>query len=224
MPSYDALKNKQRELIRKAVKGSAFLAPLSADPIAALTSTVAGAIELSPLPDDYDDLGWLSSDGAAFAREVSQSEVTSWGSATPTRTDITSDTSTLTVTMQETKLLTIGIATGADLAGIVPDPDTGEVRIDKPVTPEARSYRVLTVAVDRNPATGGEIYIARYMPSAKVSSYAEQSFSGGDDPIAWGVTFTGEVDDTLGSSESWFFGGQGWKDQLVQMGFPAPTP
>jgi hypothetical protein len=59
-------------------------------------------VDLAPLPSGMDDLGWLTSDGAQFSRDVSASEVTSWGSVTPTRTDITSDSTTMTVTAQET--------------------------------------------------------------------------------------------------------------------------
>lgn len=221
MPSYSALKNKQSELIRKALEGSAFLAPVTADEITDLTAATGTApnevIDLAPLPDDYDDLGWLSAEGVSFAREVAQSDVTSWGSVQPTRTDITSDTSTATVVAQETKLLTIGLATGADLAGVVPDAATGEVSIAKPARPSARRYRLLTLAVDQGDA--GEIYIARFFPRAKVTNYAEQSFTSGDDPISWGVTFTGEEDSALGYSERWIFGGAGWKALLTDMGF-----
>lgn len=220
MANYTALKNKQSELIRKALEGSAFLAPISAIAIADLTSVTGVApnevVDLAPLPVDYDDLGWLSTEGVSFAREVAQAEIASWGSVTPTRTDITSDSSTATVVCQETKLLTIGLATGADLAAITADPATGEVSIAKPARPSSKSYRLLTLAVDQ--ADAGEIYIARFFPRAKVTNYAEQSFSGGDDPISWGVTFTGEVDSDLGYSERWIFGGAGWKALLTGMG------
>ncbi len=226
MPSYEALKNKQTELIRKALDGSVFIADITADPIADLTTytaavtgppAVPATIDLTELPDDWDDLGWLTSDGAQFSRDVSSSEVTSWGSVTPTRTDVTADTSTLTVVAQETKLLTIGLATGADLSAITPDTDSGEVVIHKPSRPKSRHYRVLSLAVDQG--DGGEIYIARFLPRAKVSGYAEQSFGGGDDPVTWGVTLTGEEDSDLGYSESWHFGGAGWKALLTDMGF-----
>ena len=224
MPSYEALKNKQTELIRKSLDGSVFLADITADPIASLTSYVAGpppVISLAPLPTDWDDLGWLTGDGAQFSRDVSSSEVQSWGSVTPTRTDVTADTSTLTVVAQETKLLTIGLATGADLSGIAPAAQTGEVSIAKPSRPKSKHYRVLSLAVDQGDA--GEIYVARFLPRAKVSGYAEQSFGGGDDPITWGVTLTGEEDSTLGYSERWIFGGAGWNALLTDMGF-TPTP
>lgn len=221
MPSYDALKNKQTELIRKALDGSVFLADIAADPIAELTTATGTApnqvIDLTALPTDWDDLGWLTSDGAQFSRDVSSSDVTSWGSVTPTRTDVTSDTTTLTVVCQETKLLTIGLATGADLSALTPDVDSGELSVAKPSRPKSKHYRALSLAVDSNDS--GEIYIARFLPRAKVSNYAEQSFGGGDDPITWGVTLTGEEDSDLGYSERWIFGGAGWKAALADMGF-----
>lgn len=215
--NYDELANKKKELIRKGLKGSVFVGDLDSDPIEELTTGVSPNIELAPLPVGYDDLGWLTTEGANFARQVSEASINSWGSNTPTRTDITSDISSLTVAMQETKLLTIGLGTGASLASLVPDPATGEVRVDKPSTPDSRSYRVLTVAVDVY--QGNEIYIARYLPSAKVTNYAEQALGGGDAGIGWGVTFTGEEDSDLGATESWIFGGQGWKNLLASMGF-----
>jgi hypothetical protein len=175
-------------------------------------------VDLAPLPVGYEDAGWLSNDGAQFSRDVSQSEVTSWGSVSPTRTDIISDTTTMAFTAHETKMLTIGLATGADLSAIVPTAVTGEISIAKPSRPKSRYYRVLALAVDQGDA--GEIYVARFLPRAKVTSFAEQSFAGGDDPITWGVTFTGETDDTLGYSERWIFGGQGWASLLDEMGFP----
>jgi hypothetical protein len=219
MPRYEDLANKKNELIRKALDGSVFGAPVTADPIADLTTYTAGppvVVDLTPLPDGWDDFGWLTTDGAGFARDVSSSDVTSWGSVTPTRTDITADTTTLSFTMQETKALTIGIATGVDLAGVVPDADSGEVKIAKPSKPSSRYYRILSLAVDQGDA--GEIYIARFLPRAKVTSYAEQTL-GGEDALTWGVTVTGEIDSTLGYSESYLFGGAGWLALLDSMGF-----
>lgn len=225
--TYDALANKKRELIRKPLKGSVFIAPGSADPITDLTEATGTApnqvITLLELPEEWDDLGWISAEGPQFAREVASSDVTSWGSNTPTRTDITSDNTSLTVLAQETKLQSLSLATGAAQDSIVADPVTGETVIKKPLTPTKRAYRVLVVAVDINPDTGNEIYIARFLPKAEVSNYAEQAL-GGDDPIGWGVTLSGKEDSELGFSESWIFGGQGWKELLDDMGIPLDTP
>lgn len=222
MPSYNDLRNKQRELIRKATDGSVFLAPQSAPVITNLTAAEAGGgVALATLPTGYDDLGWLTEDGAGFSRDVSTSEVTSWGSTTPTRTDVTADTTTLSVTAQETKLLTLGLATGVDLAGMTPDAATGEVSIAKPLRANPRNYRALVLSVDSY--DGDEIYVARFLPAAKVSGYSDQAFGGGDDPITWGVTLTGEEDSAVGYSERWIFGGPGWQALLGQMGFEAPA-
>jgi hypothetical protein len=217
---YASLKNKQSELIRKALDGSVFLGDITVTPITTLTidsTTTPGTPELAVLPTGMDDLGWLTGDGAQFSRDVSNSEVTSWGSVSPTRTDVTADTTTLSVTCQETKLLTIGLATGADLAALVPNAVTGELSISKPSRPKSKHYRVLSLAVDEG--DGGEIYLGRYLPRAKVSGFSEQSYGAGDDPVLWGVTFTGEEDSALGYSERWLFGGPGWKALLADMGF-----
>ena len=175
-------------------------------------------ISLKQLPNLWDDLGWLTTDGASHSRDVASSDVTSWGSVTPTRTDITSDTTAVAVVAQETKLLTVGLASGVDTSTIVADADTGEVSIAKPTRPRGKYWRVMTLAVDLG--DGGEIYIGRFLPRAKVTNYTEQNYGQSDDPIAWGVTLTGETDPDLGYSERWLFGGPGWNALLDEMGIP----
>lgn len=223
MADYAALKKHQENLIRKALQGSVFLAPSTAAVITNLTQKTGIApnevIDLAPLPVGYGDLGLLTNDGASFAREVATSEVTSWGRVTPTRTDVTTDTSTLTVTAQETNLLTLGLGTGADVAAGDRDAATGEVSIVKPLRANPKQYRALVLAVDENEA--GEIYVARFLPLAKVSGFSDQAFGGGDDPITWGVTLTGNEDSAAGYSERWIFGGAGWAALLADMGFTA---
>lgn len=227
MPSYDTLKNKQRELIRKALDGSVFVAPFAdaaGTPSAVIANMTAATgtapnvvIDLVALPVGWDDLGLLSSDGASFASETTTSDVTSWGSVTPTRTDIVSDTTTLTVTAQETKALTIGIMSGVDVSALTPTVATGEVAFAKPTRPAGSYYRLFSVAVDQG--AGGDIFIGRFLPRAKKSNQGEQVFGGGDDPISYPFTFTGEVDDDLGFSEKWYFGGAGWNSILTEMGW-----
>jgi hypothetical protein len=222
---YEALQSKQAELIRKSLKGSVFIASIDAGVPARLTDATDS--KLAPLPTatapatfmlPWGDLGFLSNDGAQFSSDVASSDVTSWGSTTPTRSDITSDNSTLTVVAQETKLTTIGLYTGADLHSGSTEAD-GELIITKGDRPKSKHYRVLSVAVDEGDA--GDIYIGRLLARAKVNGKAEQAFGGGDDPIGWGVTFQGTKDSLLGFSERWFFGGPGWNALLTQMGFDA---
>jgi hypothetical protein len=217
--SYDALQTKKNELIRKAINGSVFGGPESAAAIATLTDTTDS--KLKPLPTDYGDYGWLTDDGAQYARSVDTSDVTSWGSTEPTRSDVTKDTTTLQIACQETNMATIGLYTGADMSTVTPAAGSGEVQIAKPATPKSRFYRVLSVAVDES--DDGEIYIARFLPRAKVTDYGDQKQANGDDPILWTVTFTSFIDSTLGFSEKYIFGGPGWKALLVSMGWSSAT-
>jgi hypothetical protein len=221
MATFADLQQTKTELIRKAKAGSAFLAPIAATPID--EDFVGAGGVLATLPSTYEDLGWLSNDGMGFSRDVSTSDVTSFGSVSPTRSDIISDTSTVTVTCQETKLLTIGLATGIDTSAIkTPTATTGAVMVRKPVNPSSKFYRLFCIAKDDGDA--GDIYIARFFPRAKVTSFSEQAFGGGDDPISWGVTMTGYEDSTLGFTEAWLFGGPGWNALVDEMGFDAiPT-
>lgn len=218
MPAIDALQNLQRDLIRKALNGSVFRSPVSADTIDEndLFDATTGDLKPTGLPSGYDDLGYTTDAGAQFARAVTESTVSSWQSVSPTRSDNTADTTTLQLACQETKLATIGLYTGADESLITPAVN-GVVRIDKPATPTARYYRLLSIAVDETDV--GEIVIARYLPNAKVTSFDNQNFGKGDDPVLWPVTFTGFVDDVLGFSESYLFGGAGWLARLAAMGF-----
>lgn len=217
--NYDALADKKNQLIRKALDGSAFLAKRSADPIEAITGT-AGA--LLQLPAGYGDLGYLTGDGMSFGRDVTTSDITSFGSTTPTRSDITNDTTTVTINCQETKLLTLGMATGIDVAATSRSATTGELILRKPPRPTSKYWQILALAVDLSEF--GEIYIARFFPNAKPTSFPEQAFADGDNAITWGTTFTAYVDNELGYSESWHFGGPGWIGLLTDMGFTALAP
>jgi len=210
---YAALRDKKTELIRKARDGSVFIAPSDADAIVNLTS--GSSADLTALPDDYEDLGWTSTDGSTFARSTEVSDVRSFGSVEPTRSDITSDTITMAVVAQETKLLTLGLYTGADLSAAKAAATTGEFSIAKPARPSARFYRVLGLFVDDT--DDGELYMARFMPRAKVTEIGEQQFTDGDDPVQYSITFTGYEDSALGYSHRWIFSGAGWLGLLASM-------
>jgi hypothetical protein len=224
--SYDDIKSLQQELIRKAQGGSVFIAPITADVIdddpftytAAVTGppAVPEDIQLTALPTGYEDLGYLNDDGASFENETSQSDVSSWQSISPTRTDLLTDTDTRQVVAQETKLLTIGLYTGLDLSATEANADTGTFRVNKPTRPSDRYYRCFAVSVDGEGSD--EILIARFMPRVKVTGKVGQRFGKGDDPISWGVTLTGFNDTTLGYATSYIFGGKGWKAKLAAMG------
>jgi hypothetical protein len=221
MPAIDALQDLKQELIRKSTNGSVFIAEHSVGATideATLFHATTGDLVAAGLPADYSDLGFTTDAGAQFARAITESNITSWQSISPTRSDTTADTTTLQVSCQETKLATIGLYTGSAQATIKTTPTAnGVVRIDKPSTPTARYYRLLSIAVDEQDI--GEIVIARYLPKSKVTSYDNQNFDKSDNAVPWSVTFTGFIDDAVGTAESYMFGGAGWKALLTSMGF-----
>lgn len=213
--TWDALKKRQDALIRKALDGSVFLAPVSATAVTALTSG-AGA-SLQTLPTGYTDLGHITADGVTYATSENVDEQTSWGEIEPTRSDIISRSTTLACVCQETNIKTLQLYTGNDLSAVAP-PLSGEVIIDESPRPLPVYYRVLTVSVDESDA--GEIYIARFLPRAKVTAQDNQKQSASGE-TQFGFTFTAYKDDTLGFAVRHLFGGPGWKAQLVSAGFPA---
>lgn len=216
---YSALRDKKQELIRKARDGSVFIAPKSAALLTAITS--GASADLVTLPTTWADLGWMSTAGATYGRTTESSQVQSFGSTEPTREDITRDTITMQVVAQETSLLTLGLYTGIDTTNLKAAVTTGEVQIEKPNLPNPRYYHALGLFVDQS--SDGEIYLARYMPNARITEFGEQQYGEGDDPISYPMTFTGFDDSVAGFSHKWFFGGPGWLALLDEMGITQAT-
>lgn len=177
---------------------------------AVTAAAVVAGVDLAPLPTGYQDAGWMTSAGVAFNEAINSNDTSSWGSVEPTRSDIISETTTAQLMLQETKALSIGLYTRTDTTGVQASLQTGEVQINKPLTPSALYYRLLALAVDTTAA--GEIYVARFLPRAKVTNKGNQPLSlSGSDGITWEVTFTAFNDSTLGYSEKFIFGGPGWQ-------------
>lgn len=187
-------------------------------PTIAVTTTTPGvAPDLLTLPAGWEDLGYLSTDGASLARATDISDVNSFGAREPTRSDITRDVVTMAVTAQETKLLTINLQTGGSVSGVgLANATTGEVSIAKPAIPGFNYWHVLGLFVDSTDY--GDIYLGRYMPRARVTEIGDTNYAEGDDPVQVPLTFTGYNDSTLGFSHKWYFGGAGWKALLTDMG------
>lgn len=221
MPNYAALNGKKAELIRKALGGSLYLTDISGPVISTLTDSTTGALLALPtVGGTYVDCGHFTDEGLRFSRAVEQDEVTSFGYNTPTRTDVTTDTETFQVDLQETNKLTISLYTGAAQSGLTLTTGSNELKIDKPNASSPRRYRGLALSVDGPPEA--EIYIARFYPRLVVTDYADQAYAKGAE-TRYGVTFRGEPDSTVGTALRYFWGGPGWTALLVQMGFPAPA-
>lgn len=222
MAAFEELQQLKTELIRKALTGSVFVTDATSPDIGALTQVTGVAPDevhdLVALPTGWEesDLGYTADSGAAFNTETTTSDVSSWQSVSPTRSDTTAETTTLQVVAQETKGLTIALYTGALLSGIQAAATTGDLIVKKPQRPAARFYKVLSLARDEDEF--GEIFIGRYLPRAKVTGRGGQAYDKSDNPIGYDVTFTGFYDSTYGTAEAYIFGGAGWLARLADMG------
>lgn len=216
MPGYASIENKKAELIRKGIQGSVFIAPYTAPAIA--VSTLFGSTgDLATLPTGYNDLGWTDDTGVVFARKISTTDVTGWGTLDPLRTDVTADSTTMEVNAYQTNLVTIGLFANvlpAAISGAV----NGVVSLDVPVAPITNYYRVLAVGIDET--AYGEVVFARYLPNAQVTDYKSQSYSDGKDPLSYGLTFTANLDGPSGFAQQMLYGGAGWLYMLSDAGIP----
>lgn len=213
MPAYSAIAKKNDQLLRKALDGSLFVAPFSADPITTLTGPDS---LLTALPTGYTDGGLTTDDGVQMPRSVSTSDVTSWGRNTPSRSDKTSDVVTVQVNFQELSKTTLGLYTGVDLSSTQVAVN-GELHIQKPSQPVSTYFRLLALAVDQTDS--GEFYVAKFFPRCQVTDYSDQVFAKGDSVIGFGMTFTTYVDDALGYSQDDIIAGPGALALATDMGF-----
>lgn len=209
MTRLSTLQDVNNALLLKTLNMAVFVAPSSADTIDETQLFDQATGDLKTLPTGYMDVGSTTVDGAQFSRAISTSSVTILQSLAPGRIDVTGDEITMQVVCDETKLPTMGLATGADFTGIT-GAANGAVRVDKPKTPPKRTYRVFAISEDLSSA-GQEIFVCRYLPNAMITSYGNQSFARGDNTIQTDVTFTAQLDSTLGTDHSWIWGGIGWK-------------
>lgn len=214
--NFEALQDRKNELIRKALEGSVFIAPASATLPTALTT--GASAQLNALPTGFQDVGYVDDkQGATWTRKPTTADVTSWGQLEPTRTDITKDERTVKFTAQETKALTVGLAEGQDLTDLVPDAVTGEVSFASETRPETIYYRVFGLFVDG--PDGNEIYVARLLPKALVTSVGDEVWSNTGDALVRALEMSARIDTVAGFAVKTFFGGPGWQAILSELGF-----
>jgi hypothetical protein len=221
MATFASLQDLKTHLIRKALTGSVFVAEATAshieDELTELTGEAPNQThELVALPAGFHDLGYTTAAGAAFNTETTTSDVDSWQSVSPTRSDVTARTTTLQVVAQETKAATLAVYNGIAMAGLEAAAGTGDLIIKEPQRPTERFYHVLALAQDEDEM--GEYFLGRYLPRAKVTGRGGQAFDKSDNAIGYDVTFTGFFDSTYGTAQSYLYGGSGWLARLEDMG------
>lgn len=218
--TWAALNARNSDLIFKALGGGAvFVAPTS---VALPTGLTAGAnAVLQTLPVGYKCIGWLDKTGARHGREITASNVNSWGAKQPTRIDITQDLLTTQVIAQETNIQTMALDLGCETTDLVPDETTGEIVFNQPETQDKVQMRMLVLA--RDVKNGDEAFFGRVYPLAEVTARTGQQWQDSDDaPIQYDLTFSAFYDSASETVCRHFWGGKAIKDRLAAMGFVLP--
>lgn len=216
MVAFSSLQTRNTDLIRKSLDGLVLVAASSASLPTSLTTGASG--DLVPLPSGYLDVGWLDKgDGTVQGRKVDSAEVTSWGSALPTRRDITKADNTIAFTLQETNRKALELYHGITLATGGFDPTTKEVAFTEASRPATIFYRVLVLWTDltgTDAIFGGSLY-----PRASVTDLQDIKLTDAGDPVARKVTMTAYVDSSAGFAVKHLYGGPGWISRLTAMGW-----
>lgn len=202
--TFDSVRDPNVKNIRKALAGAVFVKRWD-DADTAITQ-VYNSTDGLVIPEGYTDVGVLSKSSAVrFARDTNTADVESWGYAQPTRRDMTTDTTTMVFSMQESKRIVMELHGGADLSAVVPDGD-GNIVIDKPARPQAQDWRVFALCKDGDGADA--IYWLDWLPNAQVTGVEDQENSEATERL-YTVTMTGYEDPAIRTAHRQVWGGPG---------------
>ncbi|MFF7290667.1 phage tail tube protein [Streptomyces griseorubiginosus] len=212
MPAADftTIAELRQSLIRKALRYAIFAADTTA---AAVTAPFDSAGILQTLPAGYLPVGFTTTDGVTFSGDLSNSDVESGQSASPTRSDVETDTATAQWVPQETNAAAVALYENLPLSGTgaLPDLGTATWTWSRPKTPPTRYRRLVFIAEDLNKETGNALYIVRHFPSALRSGREDEQWTRTAE-ISRGVTYQAYLDDEAGTDSITWIDGPGWRD------------
>ncbi|MCF0087165.1 MULTISPECIES: phage tail protein [unclassified Streptomyces] len=207
---FDTIAELRESLIRKALKYAIFAADTTA---AAVANPFDVGGVLQTLPTGYVPVGYTTTDGVTFSGDLSNSDVESGQSSSPTRSDVETDIQTAAWVPQETNAAAVALYENLPLSGTGALPEMGSATWtwSRPKTPPTRYRRLLFIAQDLNKKTGNAIYIVKHMPSALRSGREDEQWTRTAE-ISRGVTYQAYVDDTVGTDVVTWIDGPGWRD------------
>ncbi|MCU8589922.1 phage tail protein [Streptomyces sp. A13(2022)] len=201
----DGLRN---QLIRKQLVQAIYAADYSVAAVTAPFDEATGA--LVALPTGYVPIGYTTDDGLTFTSDLSMADVTSSQSVEPTRSDVESEVLTGGYAPQETNPAAVSMYKGLPLSGDGSLPGIGEAwEMTRPSVPRLPYYRLLFIGLDYGD-DGGEIYIVKHYPKARVTSKDDQQWARSTE-TQWPVTVQAYRDPVLLTSEKEWVDGPGWR-------------
>jgi len=219
MPTFATIQqdSDNRNLVRKIQKAVAFLAPTSVDLPATLFGVGGALIDLKTA--GWLPVGLVTPDGYEFGRDISKSDVSALGYASPVRSDVDSVARSVKFTALETgKRNLLEVTYGTDLSATTQATASGEVVFDEPDLPVGQEYRLLIIGSD-GPAAENWI-IGRGYGSVKLASTDSQKW-GTSDAVTQSYTFDVFTDAEIGTPVRHYQGGTGAVVHKTALGFTA---
>lgn len=219
MPTFATIQQESdnRALVRKIQKAVAFLAPTSVELPATLFGVGGALVDLKAL--GYLPIGLVTPDGYEFGRDVSKSDVSALGYASPVRSDVDSVARSVKFTALESgKKNMLELTYGTDLSAVTQAVASGEVVFDEPDLPVGQEYRLLIIGSD-GPAADNWI-LGRGYGSVKLAATDSQTW-GTADAVTQAYTFDVFTDAEIGVPVRHYMGGTGAVKNKTALGFTA---
>jgi len=219
MPTFATIQQESdnRNLVRKIQKAVAFLAPTSVDLPTTLFGTGGALVDLKAA--GFLPVGLVTPDGYEFGRDISKSDVSALGYASPVRSDVDSVARSVKFTALESgKKNLLEVTYGTDLSAVTQATASGEVVFDEPDLPVGQEYRLLIIGSD-GPAAENWI-IGRGYGSVKLASTDSQKW-GTSDAVTQSYTFDVFTDAEIGTPVRHYQGGTGAVVHKTALGFTA---
>lgn len=210
---FDKMANLRTALIRKALSYAIFAADADA-PVLTNPFDTSGALQ--ELPTGYLPVGYTDGDGVTFSGDLSMSDVESGQSASPTRSDVETDTTTAEWIPQETNAAAICLYENLPLDHF-PALGSATWTWSRPKTPPTLYRRLVFIARDLNKSTGNPLYIVRHFPSALRADRDDEQWVR-TEAITRQVTYQAYIDEDAGTDAVTWIDGPGWRD------FAPPEP
>lgn len=192
------------ELIRKALEGVAFIAPMDTQ----LPESILDADgSLKELPEGWLPIGVVSTDGFVFTSDMDKVDTEAWGYSVPVRTDIQKAPKQIQFTPYEMHKRTLQeLSLGMDLSAVIAKAG-GEVVFEEPDLPEPGEYRFFTMFKDGTSAK--PFFKAKAFSKVKLAETDDETWNADDDSAGQQITL-----DVLQGPEGFpvrhFLGGKGF--------------
>lgn len=206
------------ELIRRALQGVSFLAPMETELFDSILDPANGG--LFTMPTGWLPIGVVSTDGFTFSSDIDKTDTEAWGYSVPVRTDINKAPKQVKVTpLEKYRRLIQEVSLGMDLSTVAAT-TAGEVVFDEADLPESLEYRLFVLFMDGTVTK--PFYRGKLFSRVKLAETGDEKWNTDDDATGQELTL-----DVLLGPEGFpvrhFMGGQAF--DAVKYGFQAaPTP